>query len=207
MKKRKVQKISFNIKPFDDLVVFDLETTGFAPADIIQIAAVRMIEGRIIEKDSFFSYVKPSRPLDAFIIAYTGITPDDVKNAPRPDKVIAQFIEYCEDSLLVAHNGQSFDVPMIRNICERYGIKAPNLESIDSIHLSWNLWGRRKVSSHGLDAVISRLNVSKEGIRRHDARGDVMMTAQCVQQMVNEQEKRPEAISLNINNCLFPQIA
>jgi DNA polymerase III epsilon subunit family exonuclease len=206
VKKRKVQKIGFNIKPFDDLVVFDLETTGFAPADIIQIAAVRMIGGEIIETDSFFSYVKPGRPLDPFIIAYTGITPEDVKDAPRPDAVIARFLDYCRQSLLVAHNGQSFDVPMIRSVCEKYGIKTRTLESIDSMHLSWNLWGRRKVASHGLDAVIARSNISKEGIRRHDARGDVRATAQCVRHMVKELERRPEAISLNINNCLFPQM-
>ncbi len=192
MKKRKVQKVGFKINPFDDLVVFDLETTGFAPADIIQIAAVRMIEGQIIEKDSFFSYVKPAGPLDAFIIAYTGITEKDVKNAPPPDDVIARFLDYCKESLLVAHNGQSFDVPKIRGVCERYGIKSRNIESIDSMHLSWNLWGRRKVSSHGLDAVIAGSTASNERIRRHDARGDVMATAQCVHQRVNALEKRPK---------------
>jgi DNA polymerase III epsilon subunit-like protein len=206
IKKRKVGKIGFNLKPFDDLVVFDLETTGFAPADIIQIAAVRMTGGRIIEKDAFFSYVKPGRPLDDFIIGYTGITEKDVEKAPQPDAVIAQFIGYCKESLLVAHNGQSFDVPKVRGVCEKYGIRTPQLESIDSMHLSWNLWGRRKVSSHGLDAVIARSGISKEGIRRHDARGDVMMTAKCVQYMVNELEKRSEALSLNINSCLFPQM-
>jgi DNA polymerase-3 subunit epsilon len=204
VRKRKVKKIGFNIKPFHDLVIFDLETTGFAPADIIQIAAIRMTEGRIVEEDFFFSYVKPSCRLDPFIIDYTGITENDVKNAPRPDVVLSKFFEYCKESLLVAHNGQSFDIPMIRRVSEQYGIKSRPTESIDSMHLSWNLWGRRKVSSHGLDAVVTRSNVSREGIRRHDARGDVMMTAKCVQHMVNELEKRPDEISLNINNCLFP---
>jgi DNA polymerase III epsilon subunit family exonuclease len=186
------------------LVIFDLETTGFSPADIIQIAAIRMIEGEIIESDSFFSYVKPRQRLTPFIIDYTGITENDVKNAPQPDEVLPRFFDYCKESLLVAHNGQSFDVPMVRSVCERYGLKTRNTESIDSMHLSWNLWGRRKVRSHGLDAVIARLNVSKEGIRRHDARGDVLVTAKCVQHMVNELERRSEEISLNINNCLFP---
>ena len=186
------------------MVIFDLETTGFAPADIIQIAAIRMTEGRIVEEDFFFSYVKPRQRLTPFIIDYTGITENDVKNAPQPDVVLTKFFEYCKESLLVAHNGQSFDIPMIRRVSEQYGIKARPTESIDSMHLSWNLWGRRKVSSHGLDAVVTRSNVSKAGIRRHDARGDVMMTAKCVQHMVNELEKRSDEISLNINNCLFP---
>jgi len=78
------------------------------------------------------------------------------------------------------------------------------MESIDSMHLSWNLWGRREVSSHGLDAVISRSKLSLKGIRRHDARGDVMATAKCVQYMVKKLESQPQKISLNINNCFFP---
>ncbi len=204
MKKRKVNKIGFKTKPFHDLVVFDLETTGLPPTDIIQIAAVRMIEGRIVEEDSFFSYVKPRQPLDSFIIAYTGITEKDVEKAPQPDEVLVRFFEYCKESTLVAHNGQSFDIPIVRNVCERYGLKIQKLESIDSMHLSWKLWGRREVRSHGLDAVVARSNVSSEGIRRHDARGDVLITARCVQHMVNALENHPDEISLNINDCAFP---
>jgi DNA polymerase III epsilon subunit family exonuclease len=204
IQKRKVNQVSFKIKPFHDLVVFDLETTGLAPADIIQIAAVRLRDGEIIEKDSFFSYVKPRQPLDPFIIEYTGITEKDVRNAPWPKEVLPQFFNYCRESLLVAHNGQSFDIPKLRSVCEQYGLKARKTDSIDSMHLSWKLWGRRKVRSHGLDAVMSRANVSKEGIRRHDARGDALATARCVQHMVNELEKRTEELSLNINDCLFP---
>jgi DNA polymerase III alpha subunit (gram-positive type) len=204
IRKRKANQVSFKIKPFHDLVVFDLETTGLAPADIIQIAAVRMRDGEIVEEDSFFSYVKPRQPLDAFIIEYTGITEKDVRNAPWPKEVLPQFFNYCQESLLVAHNGQSFDIPKLRSVCEQYGLKARKTDSIDSMHLSWKLWGRRKVRSHGLDAVMARANVSKEGIRRHDARGDVLATARCVRHMVNELEKRLEPIALNINDCLFP---
>jgi DNA polymerase III epsilon subunit-like protein len=238
IQKRKADQVSFKIKPFQDMVIFDLETTGLAyradaykgistpkasastggfgtGAEIIQIAAVRMRDGEIVEEDSFFSYVKPRQPLDAFIIEYTGITEKDVRNAPWPKEVLPQFFNYCRESLLVAHNGQSFDIPKLRSVCEQYGLKARKTDSIDSMHLSWKLWGRRKVRSHGLDAVMARVNgfdslrsltagVWKEGIRRHDARGDVLATARCVRHMVNELEKRPEPLSLNINDCLFP---
>lgn len=206
MKKRKVYEIGFKIEPFDNLVIFDLETTGTLPRydDIIQIAAVRMLAGKIEEDDSFFSYIKPRQPLSPFIISYTGITQNDVKNAPLLSKVLPDFFEYCKDSLLVAHNGQAFDIPFLRNACERLDLKVKNTESIDSMHLSWNVWGRGEVPSHGLDAVVARSKVSMKGIRRHDARGDVMVTAKCVQHMITKLEKNPREISLKINNCLFP---
>ena len=46
-----------------DVVVFDIETTGFSPItnEIIEIGAVKIHEGKII--DRFSSFVKPSEPI------------------------------------------------------------------------------------------------------------------------------------------------
>src|ERR1017187_8740963 len=97
MKKKKANKIDFDLKPFHDMVVFDLETTGLSTRfdDIIQIAAVRIFNGEIIEKSSYFSFIKPSGPISDFITAYTGISNEHVKNAPLPKKVLLEFSKYC----------------------------------------------------------------------------------------------------------------
>ena len=208
MKKKKTNKIDFDLKPFHDMVVFDLETTGLSTSfdDIIQIAAVRILNGEIIEKSSYFSFIKPTEPISAFITSYTGITNNDVKNAPLPKKILQEFSDYCKESLLVAHNGQAFDLPFVRNVSERNKMDLRIVESIDSMHLSWCLWGRKNVKSHNLDSVMSRLNISEKGIRRHDARGDVIVTAKCVQQMVKEVKKTGKEISLNVNTSYLPVI-
>jgi DNA polymerase III alpha subunit (gram-positive type) len=207
LKTKKITEIGFNLKPFNDMVVFDLETTGLSSRmdDIIQIAAIRMIDGNIIEDDSFSSYVKPQRSLSSFITSYTGITERDVKAAPLPAVVLPQFSSYCGDSLLVAHNGQRFDIPFIHRTCERYSISTRAAESIDSMHLSWKVWGRSKGLSHGLDGVISRLEISTAGIRRHDARGDVLATARCVQRLVKKIGELENEVFLNINPCALPE--
>jgi DNA polymerase III epsilon subunit family exonuclease len=208
MKTNKVNQIGFDIKPFHDMVVFDLETTGLSPAndEIIQIAAIRMIQGQIIEDDFFFSYVKPARPIPSFITSYTGVTERDVEKAPSTKKALFDFSVYCRDSLLAAHNGTRFDVPFVTRSCERNSMKTRSTHSIDSMHLSWDLWGRAKGVSHSLDNVISRLDVPQDDIRRHDARGDVMVTARCIQKMVAQIKEQSREVALKIHTCVIPEI-
>jgi DNA polymerase III epsilon subunit family exonuclease len=205
MKLRTVSEIGLAYKPFHDMVVFDLETTGLSSRndDIIQIAAMRIIDGEIQTNDFFSSYVKPSRPISPFISSYTGITNNDVRNAPLPKEIFPEFSGFCKDSLLVAHNGLRFDIPFVLRTCERYGIKTRDSHFIDSIHLSWNLWGRKSVSSHNLDSVIERLRLSRHGFKRHDARGDVSLTAKCVCDMMGKLCKKP-GVELSVYQCALP---
>jgi hypothetical protein len=44
------------------------------------------------------------------------------------------------------------------------------------------LWGHRGVG-HGLDAVLSRLELGAGNLRRHDARGDVELLARAIEIM------------------------
>ncbi|MFC1526038.1 PolC-type DNA polymerase III [Candidatus Latescibacterota bacterium] len=171
----------------DDLVVFDLETTGLSPSadDIIQIAATRVRGGQLVEGDGFFSYVKPSGPIPPFITSYTGVTDDDVREAPREWEVLSAFAQYSRDAVLVAHNGHSFDMNFLRSACAQNVQPSREVEYVDSMHLSWAVWGRQRGSRHGLDAVASRLQVVPPTARRHDARGDVELTAQCVVQLLD----------------------
>jgi DNA polymerase III epsilon subunit-like protein len=165
-----------------------------------------MLDGNTLDDEMFFSYVRPEKPIPTFITSYTGITERDVAKAPTPEDVLLQFSYFCKDSLLVAHNGQRFDVPFVSRACERHAMKTRETHSIDSMHLSWNLWGRPKGLSHSLDNVISRLGVSQSGIRRHDARGDVLVTARCVQKMVARIKEQSAAVSLKMNACVIPEM-
>ena len=165
-----------------DSVVFDLETTGLSPSDdeIIQIAAVRIRDGRVTPRDRFFSYVKPRRRIDSYITYLTGITNDHVRGAPRAFDILRQFTCFCGNSLLIGHNARAFDVPFLRSACSKRRAVLRDLQYVDSMHLSWLLWGREQGVSHSLDEVVSRLRVRRQGARRHDARGDVKLLAECV---------------------------
>src|SRR4030095_11895323 len=90
-------------------VVVDLETTGGGPADggIIEIGAVRVVDGRLL--DTFGTLVNPGRPPPPFVAALTGISDDMVAGAPSIAEVLPRFLEFAGDAVLVAHNAR-FDV-------------------------------------------------------------------------------------------------
>jgi len=166
-----------------DIVIFDLETTGLSPGnhEIIQIAGVRMRAGRILAEESFATFVKPLNRVPAFITQYTGITQAQVQNAPTATEALLRFSRFVGDSILIAHNGQRFDIPFIRESCARMRLPVRSVDFIDSMAFSRKLWGGR--GGHGLDAIMHRLNLSNEGARRHDARGDVEILAEAVRRM------------------------
>ena len=166
-----------------DIVIFDLETTGLSPYshEIIQIAGVRMSAGRVLESASFATFVRPNHQIPPFIERYTGITNSHVQNAPGAKEALVSFSRFVGDATLIAHNGQRFDMPFIRETCARHELPLRPVGFIDSMLFSRKLWGGR--GGHGLDAVMQRLQLSGNGARRHDARGDVQILAEAVRRM------------------------
>jgi len=189
-----------------DTVVFDLETTGLSPShdEIIQVAAVRIRDGKVRSKDPFFSYVRPRRRIDPFITSLTGVTNADVQDAPGALEVVERFASFCGESLLVAHNGHTFDVPFILSACSGRGRKGREVRYLDSMHLSWLVWGRARGVSHSLDAVVSRLSVTQGAGRRHDARGDVALLAECYLRLVDMLDRAGWRQPPRIYSCRLP---
>ena len=100
--------------PLQDYVAFDLETTEMDPAEceIVELAAVR-VRGRVIV-DQFQRLVRPSRPISPQATAVHGYHDADVCDEPTMAEVWPAFREFVGDDLLVAHNGHTFDVPVLR---------------------------------------------------------------------------------------------
>ena len=165
------------------LVIFDLETTGYSPRyhEIIQIAAVRMRHGAILAHEHFATFVRPRGRIPQPITGLTGITEDDVRDAPEPAACLAAFSRFAGDATLVAHNGHRFGIPFLRHHTSVHGLPAREVSYIDSMELSRRLWP--KAASHNLDSVIERLGLSTAGLNRHDARDDVRLLAEAVRKM------------------------
>lgn len=169
---------------FMNLIIFDLETTGLLPSqhEIIQIAAMKVQHGRWDAGEYFDSYVRPENHIPSFITKLTGITQAQVADAPSPVDVLMQFSRFVgQNATLIAHNGLRFDMRFIAENCMRHGIPVRETSALDSRSFSRKIWGGK--GGHGLDAVLSRLGLSSEGVVRHDARGDVQLLAQAVRQM------------------------
>lgn len=84
-------------------ISLDLETTGLNPKyeKIIEVGAVKVIDGEIVDK--FSSFINPGRQLEQNISELTGITADNLVDAPMADLVIPALLEFCEDLPLLGH--------------------------------------------------------------------------------------------------------
>jgi DNA polymerase III subunit epsilon len=168
-----------------DFVIYDLETTGLSPEreEIIQIAAMKFRDGKLLRSEAFSSYARPSQPISGFISRYTGITNAHVAKAPRPHEALLAFSRFVGDAGLIAHNGHRFDSKFLRATCLRHRLPNREVLSIDSIQLSKRIFGTVRGTGHSLDRVLSRLNISGAGHARHDARGDVELLGRALEAM------------------------
>jgi DNA polymerase III subunit epsilon len=97
--------------PFAELkvVVFDLETTGFYPQkgdSILSIGAVKMIGNKVLEGETFYSLVKNEVGLSEDIVKLTGITEEQLVDAPPIEVVLKRFFQFVENETLVAHHAK-----------------------------------------------------------------------------------------------------
>lgn len=157
----------------DTYVVFDIETTGLSKEKemITEIGAVKVADGKII--DRFSTFVNPQRPISAEITKLTGITDDMVKDAPTIENILPEFLKFCEDTVLVAHNA-SFDTGFIRIAAERTGLGELHHTIVDTLELARALLP--ELNKHKLDIVCEHLGVTLNG--HHRAVNDAEATAE-----------------------------
>ncbi len=153
-------------------VVFDIETTGFSPIKnrIIEIGAVKVINGEIT--DRFSSFVNPQVPIPFEIEKLTSINDEMVMDAPVIEKVLPEFLSFCEGTVLVAHNA-SFDISFIRENAQRQQLPF-DFTYVDTVGIARVLLPHQ--AKHTLDAVSKTLGISLEN--HHRAVDDAEATAQ-----------------------------
>lgn len=115
-------------------VAIDLETTGLSPKldKIIEVGAIKVIDGKII--DTYSTYVNPGRVIDERITELTGITKDDVCDAPVINEIIKDIVEFTEDLPLLGHR-ILFDYSFIKQASINAGISFEK-EGIDTLKIS-----------------------------------------------------------------------
>ncbi len=166
-----------------EFIIYDLETTGLYPEhdEFIQIAAVRFRNGCLCPSEEFHSYARPRQRISSFIEMYTGVTNAHVRDAERPEEVLAKFSQWAGQSTLIAHNGRRFDSKFLAATCQRHGLASRPTDCIDSIDLSKLAFGRTRGTGHSMDHLMSRLGLGGGQFRRHDARGDVEILGRAVE--------------------------
>src|SRR6266516_2311953 len=97
-------------------VTFDLETTDkdVEVCEVVEVGAVRVVGGEIV--DRFHTLVQPYRSITPGATAIHGYTDADVRGARSFGEVWPEFRAFIGDDVLIAHNGQHFDIPVLRRL-------------------------------------------------------------------------------------------
>ena len=157
-------------------VVFDSETTGLLPDqgdEVVQIAAVRIVNGRRLKTEVFDMLVNPQRKIPAASTKVHGITDAMVADAPPMAEVARRLHDFAAGAVLIAHNAP-FDMQFLRRIEGQIGLRFDN-PILDTVLLSAVIWGQHE--THTLDALTHRLGITIPEEARHTALGDAIATA------------------------------
>ncbi|KIT14745.1 3'-5' exonuclease [Jannaschia aquimarina] len=170
------------------VVAFDTETTGLDPArdDVVQIGAVRIVNGKIVPGETFERLVDPGRPIPPHSSEVHGIDDDMVAGAPPFSEVSAEFHRFATGAVLLAHNAP-FDMAFLRRAAETNGAAFEN-PVIDTVHISAIVFGGS--ATHTLDALCERLEITIPFEDRHTATGDAVATARAFAAMLPILEAR-----------------
>jgi len=152
-------------------VVFDLETTGLSNVTekITEIGAVKVLDGKIV--DRFSTFVNPEKPIPQNIVELTSITDEMVADAPKINEILPSFLDFCEGSVLVAHNAK-FDTGFIKVAAKECGLTY-NFSHLDTLMLARCMYP--ELSNHKLNTLTKHLNVVLEN--HHRAVDDAKATA------------------------------
>ncbi len=144
-------------------IAFDLETTGTVPGvdQIVEIGAVRFNNG--VVESVFTTLVDPLKPIPPGASAVNGITDDMVRGKPRIETLLQSFSDFCEDSILVAHNAP-FDAGFLTMDIKRFESAAPKGLIIDTLTISRKVFPG--LPNYKLGTLVQHLKIPSTGFHR-----------------------------------------
>ena len=160
--------------------VVDIEATGgnHKNGRIIEVGMVRVIDGNISDELSIL--INPEQPIDKYVSKLTGITDDDLVNAPLFEDVSEKIRSFLGDSIFVAHNA-TFDYTYLRSELRNVGIDY-SADQLCTVDLSRKVFPDEE--SHSLGKLCRSLGL--EVTNRHRALGDALSAALLLQRLIAE---------------------
>jgi len=141
-----------------EVIAFDVETTGLDPetAQIIEVGAARCKDDEVIER--FQTLINPGEYIPETITMLTGISNEDVENAPGIDAILPTLRAFIGDRPIVGHS-IDFDLGMIR----RYGMGQRNVR-VDTLEIATVLLPN--ATRYTLTSLSQELGLSLENAHR-----------------------------------------
>ena len=181
----------------EDYVVFDLETTGISAEEdsIIEISAIKVKGHKPVEE--FSTLVNPGTHIPAGATNVNGITDEMVREAPRLEEVLPDFMSFIEGEILVGHNIQSFDLLFLYRAAEELLKKDVVNDYVDTLYMAKACLPQLR--RYRLTDISAHFQIETEGA--HRALNDCIMNQQCYEHMgkllkTDETEVCPQCGSL-----------
>ncbi|SER76092.1 PolC-type DNA polymerase III [Salisediminibacterium halotolerans] len=167
--------------------VFDLETTGFFTEfgdEIISIGAVKMDLTGDHPPLYFYDIICPSKSVSKQITGLTGLTNEKLSTAERFPSVIARFLAFIDDTVLVAYPA-SFDVPFLVNELKKWKLPRVSPLYLDARKMAEDLFPGH---NNDLSDWAERMNMDKDF--RHHALKDACVTSFVFEAIYSELDSR-----------------
>ncbi|MFZ2322919.1 MAG: exonuclease domain-containing protein [Ignavibacteriaceae bacterium] len=165
--------------------VVDVETTGLSANRnrIIEIALVKIENLKITDKLNYL--INPQIYIPPFITSLTGISNDDVVDAPTFSEIVDEVIAFTENTILTAHNF-AFDSSFLNSEFMISGREFINDHSCCTLKLARNIY--RDLKSKSLSSVSEHLDLKNKNA--HRALDDAEVTARVLLKMIKELQKK-----------------
>jgi len=162
--------------PLERYVTFDLETTDrdVDVCEVVEIGAVRVVRGEIV--DRFHTLVKPYRPITPGATKVHGYSDAAVREARSFAEVWPEFRAFVGDDVLIAHNGQHFDIPVLRRL-------AAGRDGVDSLVFYDTLPLVRSLSRDSAKLEDLALRFGIDAGRAHHALDDAVTLARVYREL------------------------
>jgi DNA polymerase III epsilon subunit family exonuclease len=177
-------------------VTFDFETTDtdVATCGVVEIGAARVVQGEIVER--FHSLVRPYQPISPRASAIHGYADGDVRDAPSFAEVWPAFRTFIGDDVLIAHNGQHFDIPVLRRL-------AAGRDGVDSLVFYDTLPLVRSLSRDSAKLEDLALRFGIDAGRAHHALDDAVTLARVYRELERQRAIRArKAVLVNLLDYL-----
>ncbi len=164
--------------------VIDVETTGLSPNHnrIIEIGIAKIQNLKITEK--YYSLVNPGVLIPPFITQLTGITNEEVYDAPFFEDIADNIKEFISEDILTGHN-LSFDKGFLSR-----EFRNSEREELKNVNLCTKRLAQRlypSLRSKSLSSVCKHLRIKNEN--SHRALSDAEATARALIKMIKNAKK------------------
>lgn len=158
-------------------IVLDTETTGLDPKTgdrLVEIGCVEL-SNQFPTGRSYHVYINPDRTMPREAFEVHGLSDEFLRDKPRFEDVVDDFVTFLGDARLVIHNAQ-FDISFINFELKRAGrTSIPDDRVLDTLALA-----RRKHpgSPASLDALCARYGIDTSKRVKHGALLDAELLAE-----------------------------